>query len=96
LEFKEDGKQYKEKIIFDDLANVAEYDVPKHGDLEKASYLVDYNKVSPTNTKGDYNNLIYNTLHWLRQIDIIFINCNTEFSCILLDKTYFWTDSTRN
>jgi len=32
--------------MFDALANVAEYDVPKHGDLEKASYLFDYNKVS--------------------------------------------------
>jgi len=46
LEFNEDGKRYKEKIIFDEVENTTEYDVPKHGDLEKASYLVDHKIVS--------------------------------------------------
>lgn len=42
LEFYEGGKYYKEKIVFDESANTAEYDVPKHGSLNEAKYLFDY------------------------------------------------------
>ena len=46
LYFHEDGKDYKEKIIFDDASNTTFIHVPKHGKIpQHVDYLIDHNLV---------------------------------------------------
>ena len=46
MEFHEDGRDYKEKIIFDDISNTTLIHVPKHGKvLQHVDYLIDHNLV---------------------------------------------------
>ena len=46
LQFHEAGKDYKEKIIFDDVSNTTIFHVPKHGKIpQNVDYLIDHNLV---------------------------------------------------
>ena len=47
LNFHEEGKDYKEDIVFDEETNTTEFYVPKHGNVPFATrYLYDHNLVS--------------------------------------------------
>uniref|UniRef100_A0A7M5UVD5 Uncharacterized protein n=1 Tax=Clytia hemisphaerica TaxID=252671 RepID=A0A7M5UVD5_9CNID len=43
LEFEENGSKYNERIIVDKKKGFLLYDVPKHGDIEAAKFLKDFN-----------------------------------------------------
>ena len=60
MEFEENGSKYNERIIVDKKKGFLLYDVPKHGDIEAAKFLKDFNIVS--------NNVVIN-FHFLYFVD---------------------------